>query len=366
MNTFLSSTFVDLINKKNDYNTAVRQLCNELPRQNKEIYRLILTDLIYHFAPTKSSPSRARVKRNGTLWTVDSYKTIAERISKPLSKIISAKTIQRYYTDLVDKGWCRNERHMFAGKNTLHRTINAKKLEFDLLGSLFTHLYKKVGELDEVQIDPNIEKKIQAAKESTSNITTDSPRTKDQLDSEVNRIILAGDLLFRLGNLNNSRRKRTRETRDRLVQLVDANLLSIDAIYTLHDAWVNGAFAGMPESKERNYGYWPNWLNDFYPNGRALCQGLAGYWFLEAEPTAHKWLNGEKLGYYLACMGKVIPAFERFKSNCGKNPDPEDYQAFVEDGRYDVQRSEIYFQRLYPRRDLQEMVLPFSKANSDH
>lgn len=365
MKQVFSDEFLKFKESRKDYATAIKVACNAMPRANKELYRLILRDLIYHFEPTKTAPTRARVRKKGEMWTVDSYKVITERINKLLVKKVSAKTLQRYHADFVTRGWVICERHMFAGRNTLHRRLNIGKMEKEFIFGYYNSLFKQAKEEEEDE-EPNsaqIESAVAEAREKAQGKDPEGQLTPTEPEAETEKVIRFGDLFFGLGLLGNKRKRVTKWARTRIRQLVEADLLSVDAIYTLKDAWENGAFEGKAEPRQNpRYRYWPDWLFDFYPQGRALCRGLAAYWFLEAEPTAHPWLKFEKLERYLACQKQVIPAFERLNRRHRADPQPDDYIARHHDGVTDATRTDVYFKRMYPGQTLPDEILSSSKV----
>lgn len=356
MKQALTNNLIDLIARKKDYTDAVRFICDELPRRNKELYRLILRDLIYHFEPTRSAPTRARIERDGKMWTADSYETIAKRISERMKKHVSVKTLQRYHNDMVKRHWVCVERHMFAGKSMLHRCIAAEKVDFDLHRALVTRRMKDAALLVE---NENARRVVEEARLSEASSARTVPTTTAEIDGEAALVIAAGDVLFGLGTLMNRRRKTTRWCIARIKELISVQLLSVDAINSLKDAWENGVFNDRVRDRSGQYDFWPNWLSDFYPRGRAISQGLAAYWFVNADPGAYPWLKGNSLNWLRNCQQYIVPAFEQLYTAQRSTPSPEDYHAYNEIGGFDMTRSEAYFKQLYPGRNPSEMELPF-------
>lgn len=310
--TPFSKRLLNLQRQKTRYNKVVAVLCKGLKGSNKSLLRAMVKDLVYRFSPGENGKCRSSIIHDGRVWNADSYETLAEHYSKTIKKTVSAKTVQRYTDNLKAAGILQTSRHFFAGKNMLHRSVNSQALEALLfvaeLEAFDPIVVKKaINERDMCKIHDLIkETKIRDIKrrgETPSLLDLLDMRSVTEIDAEVEAVITAGDSLFRLGKLLQTKKKVTQQARARIRELVKEGILSVDVIFCLKDGIVNGELDDF-----RNMGlnltprYWPQWLNLYFARdgvyGDEESLDLAAYYFL-GDPADSPWMEGESLERYL-------------------------------------------------------------------
>lgn len=299
-----SKRFLQFTQHAQRYHHALNQYCKDLRGNNKQLYFLILKDLVYRFDNTKCGFCRSVIRKQGATWNADTYATLTERFNKLLKKPVSVKTVKRYHKDLADAGMLVTSRHFFAGKNTLHRRPNLPNLETALLSinydpavdSAPPKLPTIADKIDKILTKPGGDSTGDQAQ--VINITyTEVSEVNDFMEQTIE----AGNELFGLGNLGATRKKVTQQARARIKRLVQERILGPLFIICLREAADNGEFIndGIDFT---NIKYWPDWLDLVYPEGDFTPdEGLAGSWFLCYESYKADWMSNDQYSRYKQC-----------------------------------------------------------------